>query len=146
MDRMKSKRTSSSSVPQISLKLPDQIDSVFLRPGRLDRLIYIPLPGKASRLSIFKAALNKSLVAPEVKFLAFLAKSRDSPEGKLTIRDSIDSDIRRQWEKSAKERATGDGTQDESARGPCLTNHKVHRLLFHSLSQRALRGSDEVSM
>ena len=47
---------------------PDQIDSALLRPGpgRLDQLIYIPLPDEASRLSIFKAALNKSPVASDV--------------------------------------------------------------------------------
>jgi transitional endoplasmic reticulum ATPase len=29
---------------------PDQIDPALLRPGRLDQLIYIPLPGKRFRL------------------------------------------------------------------------------------------------
>ncbi|TVU05767.1 hypothetical protein EJB05_48949, partial [Eragrostis curvula] len=37
----------------------DIIDSALLRPGRLDRLIYIPLPDEASRLRIFKACLWK---------------------------------------------------------------------------------------
>jgi transitional endoplasmic reticulum ATPase len=111
---------------------PDQIDSALLRPGRLDWLIYIPLPGEASRLSTFKAALNKSPVAPEINFLVFLAKSRDLLEGKLIICERIDSDIRRQWENRAKEMAAGDGTQDGRVRGPCLTNHKVVRFLFHS--------------
>src|ERR1700734_3226698 len=45
---------------------PDQIDSALLRPGRLDQLNYIPLPGDPSRLSIFKAALNKPPVSAEV--------------------------------------------------------------------------------
>jgi transitional endoplasmic reticulum ATPase len=102
---------------------PDQIDSALLRPGRLDQLIYIPLPDEASRLSIFKAALNKSPVAPEVN-LAFLAKSTHGYSGadlteicqraaKLAIRESIDSDIRRQREKRAKEEAAGDDTKME---------------------------------
>ncbi|KAJ7060335.1 P-loop containing nucleoside triphosphate hydrolase protein [Mycena amicta] len=39
---------------------PDQIDSALLRPGRLDQLIYIPLPDKHSRLDIPKACLKKS--------------------------------------------------------------------------------------
>ena len=42
---------------------PDQIDLDLLRPGRLDRLIYIPLPDDAGRLDILKAALIKSPVA-----------------------------------------------------------------------------------
>ena len=37
---------------------PDIIDSAILRPGRLDQLIYIPLPDEASRLQIFKANLR----------------------------------------------------------------------------------------
>lgn len=45
---------------------PDIIDSALLRPGRLDQLIYIPLPDEASRLSIFQAALRKSPLAKEV--------------------------------------------------------------------------------
>ena len=45
---------------------PDIIDSALLRPGRLDQLIYIPLPDDPSRKSIFQAALRKSPVAPEV--------------------------------------------------------------------------------
>jgi transitional endoplasmic reticulum ATPase len=53
---------------------PDQIDPALLRPGRLDQLIYIPLPDEPSRQSILKACLKKSPVAPEVD-LAFLAKN-----------------------------------------------------------------------
>ncbi|KAL4390233.1 hypothetical protein AHAS_Ahas03G0124600 [Arachis hypogaea] len=34
---------------------PDIIDPALLRPGRLDQLIYIPLPDESSRLQIFKA-------------------------------------------------------------------------------------------
>ena len=45
---------------------PDIIDSALLRPGRLDQLIYIPLPDDPSRHQIFKAALRKSPVAPDV--------------------------------------------------------------------------------
>jgi ATP-dependent 26S proteasome regulatory subunit len=33
---------------------PDIIDPALLRPGRLDQLIYIPLPDEKSRLQIFK--------------------------------------------------------------------------------------------
>jgi SpoVK/Ycf46/Vps4 family AAA+-type ATPase len=36
--------------------------------GRLDQLIYIPLPDEASRRQIFKATLRKSPVAPDVDF------------------------------------------------------------------------------
>jgi len=102
---------------------PDQIDSALLRPGRLDQLIYIPLPDEPSRLSIFKAALNKSPVAADVN-LSFLAKNTHGFSGadlteicqraaKLAIRESIDSDIRKQRERRAKEEAAGDDTKME---------------------------------
>lgn len=42
---------------------PDIIDSAILRPGRLDQLIYIPLPDEKSRIQILKANLRKSPVA-----------------------------------------------------------------------------------
>lgn len=45
---------------------PDILDPAITRPGRLDQLVYIPLPDLGSRLSIFRAALRKSPVAPEV--------------------------------------------------------------------------------
>jgi len=47
---------------------PDILDEALIRPGRLDQLIYIPLPDKASRINIFKANLRKSPVAPNVTF------------------------------------------------------------------------------
>merc|ERR1711966_351170 len=53
---------------------PDIIDPAVLRPGRLDQLIYIPLPDEGSRLNILKSVLRKSPVAPEVD-LQYLAKT-----------------------------------------------------------------------
>ena len=47
---------------------PDILDEALIRPGRLDQLIYIPLPDKGARKNIFKAVLKKSPVAPNVSF------------------------------------------------------------------------------
>jgi transitional endoplasmic reticulum ATPase len=47
---------------------PDILDEALIRPGRLDQLIYIPLPDKSSRINIFKAVLRKSPVAPDISF------------------------------------------------------------------------------
>ena len=101
---------------------PDQIDSALLRPGRLDQLIYIPLPDEPSRLSILQAALKKSPIAEDVD-LGFLAKNTHGFSGadlteicqraaKLAIRASIEADIRQAREKKAKEE-TGDDTKME---------------------------------
>merc|ERR1712150_153207 len=85
---------------------PDIIDPAILRPGRLDQLIYIPLPDELSRVSILKANLKKSPLAKEVD-LPYLAKMTKGFSGadlteicqracKLAIRESIEVDIRRE--------------------------------------------------
>jgi len=45
---------------------PDILDPAIMRPGRLDQLIYIPVPDFESRLSIFRANLRKSPIADDV--------------------------------------------------------------------------------
>lgn len=53
---------------------PDIIDPAVLRPGRLDQLIYIPLPDEASRHQILKASLRKTPLSKDLD-LTFLAKN-----------------------------------------------------------------------
>merc|ERR1712230_193604 len=55
---------------------PDIIDTALMRPGRLDQLIYIPMPDFESRLSILRATLRKSPVSKEVD-LSYLASQTD---------------------------------------------------------------------
>merc|ERR1712216_668447 len=45
---------------------PDILDPAITRPGRLDQLIYIPLPDEPSRIAIMNAVLRKSPVDPGV--------------------------------------------------------------------------------
>jgi len=82
---------------------PDIIDSAIMRPGRLDQLIYIPLPDIKSRIQIFKAVLRKSPIAKDVD-LNFLAEHTKGYSGaditeicqrscKNAIRESITRDI-----------------------------------------------------
>jgi transitional endoplasmic reticulum ATPase len=88
---------------------PDIIDPAILRPGRLDQLIYIPLPDLLSRLAILKAALRKSPVAKDVN-MEFLAQHTQGFSGadlteicqravKLAIRESIDVVYQRKKER-----------------------------------------------
>jgi len=56
---------------------PDILDEALLRPGRLDQLIYIPLPDQPSRVAIFKACTRKSPLAKDIN-INFLA---DMTEG-----------------------------------------------------------------
>ena len=52
---------------------PDILDEALLRPGRLDQLVYIPLPDEKSRLSIIKAILRKSPIDKGIP-MEFLAE------------------------------------------------------------------------
>lgn len=45
---------------------PDMLDEALIRPGRLDQLIYIPLPDVPARKGILEANLKKAAVAPNV--------------------------------------------------------------------------------
>merc|ERR1711977_588010 len=45
---------------------PDILDPAITRPGRLDQMIYIPLPDEPSRIGIINATLRKSPVDPAV--------------------------------------------------------------------------------
>jgi len=85
---------------------PDIIDTALMRPGRLDQLIYIPLPDYESRLEVLQSILRKSPVSKEVD-LAYLASQTDKFSNadlseicqtacKLAIREEIERDIERQ--------------------------------------------------
>ena len=98
---------------------PDILDPGIMRPGRLDQLIYIPLPDKESRVSIFKANLRKSPVSDDVN----ISQLADVTEGfsgaditeicqraaKNAIRESIGAGIERQNRVEA-----GELTQEEA--------------------------------
>jgi transitional endoplasmic reticulum ATPase len=49
---------------------PALIDPAIIRPGRLDQLIYIPLPDEPGRTSIFKANMRGVMCAEDVSFEA----------------------------------------------------------------------------
>jgi len=81
---------------------PDIIDPALMRPGRLDQLIYIPLPDFKSRVEVFRAVLRKSPVSKDVD-LEFLATKTEGFSGaditeicqratQLAIRESIEKE------------------------------------------------------
>mmetsp|Transcript_23045 Transcript_23045/g.33731 ORF Transcript_23045/g.33731 Transcript_23045/m.33731 type:complete len:797 (-) Transcript_23045:161-2551(-) len=97
---------------------PDIIDPALMRPGRLDQLIYIPMPDYESRLGILKAVLKKSPVHKDVD-LAYLAAQTEKFTGadlteicqraaKNAIRESISRDMERQ---QIRDQAEADGMQ-----------------------------------
>jgi len=84
---------------------PEQLDAALVRPGRLDTLVYVPLPDQDSREGILKAQLRKTPVAGDVD-LAFIAGKTHGFSGadlgfvtqravKLAIKEAITADIER---------------------------------------------------
>ena len=45
---------------------PDMIDKALLRPGRIDRILYVPLPDLEARKEIFKIHLSNTPVGDDV--------------------------------------------------------------------------------
>merc|ERR1711871_1365864 len=95
---------------------PDIIDTALMRPGRLDQLMFVPMPDYDSRLSILRAVLRKSPVSKEVD-LEYLAAETDKFSGadlteicqraaKAAIRENIARDMER-------ERLRAEGGEDD---------------------------------
>lgn len=121
---------------------PDILDNAVTRPGRLDQLIYIPLPDFKSRLSIFNANLRKSPIGPGVD-LDQLAKATEGFSGaditeicqraaKNAIRESVDSEIER-----AKRVAAGELDENAPYEDPVPFIRKEH---FEEAMSRARRS------
>ncbi len=102
---------------------PDIIDPAVIRPGRLDQLIYIPLPDLESRKAIFKAALRKAPLDPSID-IEVLARSTHGFSGaditeictsasKLAIREAILAE-----EDRLKRVAAGEIEEDEGKLSP----------------------------
>ena len=47
---------------------PDLMDKALLRPGRMDRLVYIPIPDAVTRKEIFRIKLSKMSCEPNLSF------------------------------------------------------------------------------
>merc|ERR1711998_41603 len=92
---------------------PELLDQALLRPGRLDQLIYIPLPDRPARQGILESTLRKSPIAPNVP-MDFVAQKTEGFSGadlsqlcqiaaKAGIRDAI----------AAEELKAGDDAMDD---------------------------------
>merc|ERR1711988_1562718 len=100
---------------------PELLDEALLRPGRLDQLIYIPLPDLPARQGILEATFKKSPLAPNVP-LSFVAQKTEGFSGadlaelgqraaKAAIRDAI----------AAEELRAGDENADDGGLGAEIT-------------------------
>jgi len=78
----------------------DVLDPAILRPGRFDRIIYIPLPNKKARIEIFRIHTRKMNIRGEINFdrLADLTEGASGADikaicieaGYMAIRDNRD--------------------------------------------------------
>ena len=118
-----------------------------MRPGRLDQLVYIPLPDRKSRIQIFKATLRKSPLAKEVD-LEILAKATNGFSGaditeicqracKFAIRESIYRDIEM---KKEAENANTETQLEIDDPVPEIT--KAHFLEAMKYARRSVSDSD----
>ena len=55
---------------------PDMVDSAVLRPGRFDRLIYVPEPDEKSRLQVFKIYTKGMPIATDVDYNALTTATK----------------------------------------------------------------------
>jgi transitional endoplasmic reticulum ATPase len=127
---------------------PDIIDPAILRPGRLDQLIYIPLPDLPSRMAILKAVLKNSPVSKDVD-VEFLAKKTPGYSGadlteicqracKLAIRESIEKDIQLQRDQKEK----GEQQMDTDVPDPVPEITKAHFEEAMKFARRSVSDND----
>lgn len=128
---------------------PEQLDNALCRPGRLDTLVYVPLPNETSRVGILKAQLRKTPVAPDVD-LDFIASKTHGFSGadlgfitqravKLAIKESITIDIER---RKARE-AAGEDVDMEDDEDPVPQLTKAH---FEEAMASARRSVSDVEI
>lgn len=128
---------------------PEQLDPALCRPGRLDTLVYVPLPDQASRESILRAQLRKTPVAPDVD-LAYIASKTHGFSGadlgfitqravKLAIKQSIAAEIERQKEREA----AGEDVNMEDEEDPVPELTRAH---FEEAMASARRSVSDVEI
>jgi len=129
---------------------PEQLDPALCRPGRLDSLIYVPLPDEAGRLGILKAQLRKTPVSDDVD-LDYIASKTHGFSGadlgfitqravKIAIKEAITADIQRTKEREA---AGEDVEMEDDVEDPVPELTKRH---FEEAMQMARRSVTDVEI
>jgi transitional endoplasmic reticulum ATPase len=129
---------------------PEQLDNALCRPGRLDTLVYVPLPNQESRAGILRAQLRKTPVAADVD-VEYIAANTHGFSGadlgfitqravKLAIKEAISIEIERQ---KAREAAGGDVEMEEGGEDPVPELTKAH---FEEAMRSARRSVTDVEI
>jgi len=125
---------------------PAILDEALIRPGRLDQLIYIPLPDQVARIGIIKAVLRKSPIAQNVD-LETLGTCCDGFSGadmtelcqratKAAIRESIAAEEQR------KQLMQGDGDVEMDMEDPVPVITRAHFEEAMANARRSVTDSD----
>jgi transitional endoplasmic reticulum ATPase len=129
---------------------PEQLDNALCRPGRLDTLVYVPLPNESSRVGILKAQLRKTPVADDVN-IEYIASKTHGFSGadlgfitqravKLAIKESISLDIER---RKALEASGEDVDMEDTGEDPVPQLTKAH---FEEAMASARRSVSDVEI
>lgn len=129
---------------------PEQLDPALCRPGRLDSLIYVPLPDEPGRLGILKAQLRKTPVSSDID-IGFIASKTHGFSGadlgfitqravKIAIKEAITADIERV---KTREAAGDEMDTDEDAEDPVPELTRAH---FEEAMQMARRSVSDVEI
>lgn len=133
---------------------PEQLDAALVRPGRLDTLVYVPLPDQESREGILKAQLRKTPVAGDVD-LNFIASKTHGFSGadlgfvtqravKLAIKEAITADIERvKAREAAGEDVKMEDEEDLEAEDPVPELTRAH---FEEAMKTARRSVNDVEI
>ena len=131
---------------------PDILDPAVIRPGRLDQLIYLPLPDLKSRLAIFQANLRKAPLDGGID-LEVLARSTHGFSGadiaeicttasKLAIREAILAAEELSQKVEAGEMDEDEAASQESAVGKQMLIGKRHFNFAMSRARRSVTEKD----
>ncbi|XP_064200064.1 ATPase family gene 2 protein homolog A isoform X2 [Anguilla rostrata] len=63
---------------------PDMIDKALMRPGRLDRIVYVPLPDDATRREILALQFRNMPVAPDVSLDELVSRTEKYSGAEIT--------------------------------------------------------------
>jgi transitional endoplasmic reticulum ATPase len=79
---------------------PDIVDPALMRPGRFDRIIYVPPPDKDSRKQIFQVHLRKVPLANDVDIdrLADLTEGYTGADIAAVVREAVFAKLREKLE------------------------------------------------
>jgi len=91
--------------------VPQVLDAALMRPGRFDRIIYMPLPDYNGRVEIFKKYLGKLPVSGKIKLDA-IAKITERYSG-ADIKNICDSIAQEVAQEAVKEHKVLEITQDD---------------------------------